>query len=136
MDFTHINTLATVVAALSSFIVGGLWYSKVLFQTAWMADNNFTKEQMQAKGGGTAKIFAFTGLFSLISAGNLAMFLSPVTTTVAWGAEAGFLAGLWTFCAIATMSLFEQKSWRLIFINGGYSVVSLIIMGAIIGAWR
>jgi hypothetical protein len=33
-------------------------------------------------------------------------------------------------------SLFELKSWRHIFINGGYSIVSLTLMGKIIGAWR
>jgi hypothetical protein len=72
-------------------------------------------------------------------AANLAMFLvdSPaMKTDLAWGATAGFLAGIWTFCAVAIHSLFELKSWRHILINGGYSVVSLTLMGAIIGLWR
>jgi hypothetical protein len=134
MDFSHINWLAAVAAGLSAFMVGGLWYSKALFGNAWMKDNNFTVEQMET--GNKGKIFGFTGLFSLIMAANLAMYLSAPTTTVAWGAEAGFLTGVWTFSAIAILSLFELKGWRLIFINGGYSLVSLTIMGAIIGWWR
>ncbi len=137
MDSSHINWLAAVVAALSAFMVGGIWYSKLLFGTAWMVDSNLTEEQIKA--GNTAKIFGFTALFSLIMAFNLVMFLadSPcMKTTTQWGATAGFLAGVWTFSAIAIHSLFEQKSWRLIFINGGYSVVSLTLMGAIIGLWR
>jgi hypothetical protein len=69
-------------------------------------------------------------------AANLAAFLADAKTDLAWGTTAGFLAGIWTFSAIAIMSLFELKSWRLIFINGGYSVVSLTLMGAIIGLWR
>jgi hypothetical protein len=52
------------------------------------------------------------------------------------GVIAGGIVGVWTFCAIAIHSLFELKSWRHIFINGGYSLVSLILMGAIIGWWR
>jgi hypothetical protein len=134
MDFSHINWLAAVAAGLSAFMVGGLWYSKALFGKAWMADSNFTVEQMET--GNKAKIFGFTGLFSLIMAANLAMFLSGPKTDVAWGAEAGFLAGVWTFSSIAILHLFELKGWRLIFINGGYSLVSLTIMGAIIGWWR
>jgi hypothetical protein len=59
-----------------------------------------------------------------------------IKTDLAWGATAGFLAGVWTFCAIAIHSLFELKPWRLILINGFYSLVSLTLMGAIIGAWR
>ena len=79
-------------------------------------------------------------------AANLGMFLADTPgdcpaecaqkTDLAWGATAGFLAGIWTFCAIAIHSLFELKSWRLILINGFYSVVALTLMGAIIGAWR
>jgi hypothetical protein len=134
MDFSHLNWLAAFVAALSAFLVGGLWYSKILFGPAWMADSNLTHEQLRA--GNQAKIFGFTAVFSLLMAANLAIFLADAKTTAAWGTEAGFLAGIWTFSAIATHSLFELKSWRLIFINGGYSVVSLTVMGAIIGAWR
>ena len=134
MDFSHINWLAAVAAGLSAFLVGGIWYSKALFGNAWMTDSNLTTEQIQA--GNKGKIFGFTAVFSLIMAANLAIFLSDAKTDVAWGAEAGFLAGIWTFSAIAIHSLFELKSWRLIFINGGYSIVSLTLMGAIIGLWR
>ena len=137
MDFSHINWLAIVIAALSAFMVGGIWYSKPLFGNAWMVDSNLNMEQIQA--GNKGKIFGFTAIFSLIMAANLGIFLADSCagkTTVAWGAEAGFLAGIWTFSAIAIHSLFELKGWRYIFINGGYSVVSLTLMGTIIGAWR
>lgn len=145
MDMSTINWLAVLVAGISSFMIGGVWYSPGLFGKAWMKDNGFTEEQIR-KGGNKGKIFGFTFIFSLLMAANLGMFLldPPATcpegcvvkTTLSWGATAGFLAGIWTFCAIAIHSLFELKSWRLIFINGGYSVVALTLMGAIIGAWR
>ncbi|MDB5137700.1 MAG: hypothetical protein JWP37_4303 [Mucilaginibacter sp.] len=134
MNFSLINWLAVIVAGLSAFLVGGLWYSRSLFGSAWMVDSNLTEEEI--KQGNKGKIFGFTAVFSLIMSANLAMFLAVPTTTVTWGAEAGFLAGIWTFCAIATHSLFELKGWRYIFINGGYSVISLTLMGAIIGFWR
>ena len=140
----EINWWAVLVAGISSFVVGGVWYSPGLFGKAWMKDNNFTEEQIR-KGGNKGKVFGFTLIFSLLMAVNLAMFLATPTdcptncaakTDIAWGATAGFLAGIWTFCAIAIHSLFELKPWRLIFINGFYSVVALVLMGAIIGAWR
>jgi uncharacterized protein YneF (UPF0154 family) len=134
MNFSLINWLAVLIAGLSSFIVGGLWYARPIFGNAWMADSKLTEEQI--KSGSMAKTFGFTAFFSLLMATNLAMFLADAKTTAAWGAEAGFLAGIWAFCAIAIHSLFEQKSWRHIFINGMYSVVSLTLMGFIIGAWR
>ena len=134
MDMSLVNWPAVIVAALSGFAVGGIWYAPPLFGNAWMADSKLTTEEIQK--GNKAKIFGFTALFSLIMAANLAMFLADAKTDVTWGATAGFLAGIWTFCAIAIHSLFELRSWRYIFINGGYSVVSLTIMGAIIGLWR
>jgi len=134
MDISHINWLAIIVAGLSAFIVGGIWYSKPLFGNAWMADSNLTIEQVQA--GSKGKILGFTAMFSLIMAINLGMFLADAKTDLAWGTTAGFLAGIWTFSAIAIHSLFELKGWRYIFVNGGYSLVSLTLMGAIIGAWR
>jgi len=134
MNFQLINWLAVVVAALSAFLVGGIWYSPALFANAWMADNKLSSAELQASSKGRA--FGFTAFFSIIMAVNLAMFLAVPTTTAALGTLWGFLAGIWTFCAIAIHSLFELKSWRLIFINGGYSVVSLTLMGLILGAWR
>lgn len=139
-----INWLAVLVAGISSFVVGGIWYSPGLFGKAWMKDNNLNEDDI--KKGSKGKIFGWTFIFSLLMAANLGMFLAdgPATcpegcfqkTDIAWGSTAGFLAGIWTFCAIAIHSLFELKTWRLIFINGFYSLVALTLMGAIIGAWR
>jgi len=135
MDFSHINWLATVVAALSSFLVGGLWYSKILFGSAWMTASNLTLDQV--KTGNKGKIFGFTFLFSLIMAINIAIYLSdPTGTNIEFGSKVGFHAGLIAFSAIGIAGLFELKSWKYIFINGGYSLVSLTLMGLIIGAWK
>lgn len=144
MEVGNINWLAVLVAGISSFVVGGIWYSPGLFGKAWMKDNGFTEDDVRK--GNKGKIFGWTFIFSLIMAANLGMFLSdpkPACPTecapradIALGTMAGFLAGIWTFGAIAIHSLFEQKSWRLILINGFYSLVALTLMGAIIGVWR
>src|SRR3954469_5662846 len=134
MNPSLINWPAIFVAAISSFAIGGVWYNPKVFGNAWMKDSNLSDEQIKKSNMG--KTFGFAALFSLISAANLAAFLAEPTTTASWGATAGFLASIWTFGAIAPHSIFEQKSWRHIFINGGYSVVSLVVMGAILGAWH
>lgn len=144
MQLGSINWLAVLVAGLSSFVVGGIWYSPMLFGKAWMKDNGLTEEDVRK--GQRGKIFGWTLIFSLLMAANLGMFLAPTPATCVcecapevnmnWGATAGFLAGIWTFCAIAIHSLFEQKRWRVILINGFYSLIALVLMGAIIGVWR
>ncbi len=135
MDFSGINYLAVLVAALSTFILGGLWYSPMLFGKAWMRANNFTDADLQTFS--KARMFGWSFVFSLVMALNLAMFLAGPTTDVTWGMSAGALAGLgWVAMAIAIIGVFENKSWIYILINGGYMTVAFTVMGAIIGAWR
>jgi hypothetical protein len=135
MDASNINYLAVLVAALSTFLLGGLWYSPLLFGKAWMRANNFNDADVQTFS--KARMFGWSFVFSLVMAVNLAMFLAGPGTNVTWGMTAGFLAGFgWVAMAIAIISVFENRSWAYILINGGYMTVAFVIMGAIIGAWR
>jgi len=131
----HINWLAVLAAAVCTFVLGGLWYSRILFGRAWMSVNNLTEADL-AKGN-MAKIFGLALIFAVIMAANLAAFLAEPKTSAVWGATAGFLAGFgWVALGIATIALFERRSWKYILINGGYMTLSFVIMGLIIGAWR
>ena len=60
--FESINWLAILVASISSFVLGGLWYSPVLFLNAWLADINIETD----KAGHTAKVFKLAFVFSTI----------------------------------------------------------------------
>ena len=134
---SSINWFAVLVAGISAFVLGGVWYSPALFGNAWMKANNLNIEEI--KKGNMLKIYGIAFILSLVMAVNLAMFLADNAlqkTDITWGATAGFLAGIWVFCAVAIHGLFEHRSARLILINGGYSLVGLILMGAIIGLWR
>jgi Protein of unknown function (DUF1761) len=131
----HINYLAILAAAVSTFVIGGLWYSPVMFQRGWMSVNGFTEADLSK--GGTARIFGIAFVLALLMAANLAAFLADSGTTLAWGTTAGALTGLgWVLPAMATVALFERRSARYIAINGGYVVLAFVVMGAILGAWR
>ena len=130
-----INWLAVAIAGISAFVLGGVWYSPALFGKAWMKENNMSVEDVQK--GNKAKIFGWSFILSLIMAVNLAMYLSnDPKIDLTMGIIYGLLTGLWIFCGIAIVALFEHRSARYIFVNGGYMLVSLGLMGAIIGAWR
>ena len=129
-----INLLAVAVAALSTFLIGGLWYSPALFYKPWLRANGFSEADVQK--GNSGVIFGLTFLFALIMAANLAAFLAAPGTTLAWGATAGALTAVWVVLGIAVVALFERRPWSYILVNGGYWLVSFVVMGAIIGAWR
>ncbi|MGH9321407.1 MAG: DUF1761 domain-containing protein [Vicinamibacteria bacterium] len=131
----QVNYLAVATAALSTFLIGGLWYSPLLFQRPWMKANGLSEADLQK--GGTGKIFGLSFVFALVMAFNLAAFLAGPDTTLAWGATAGALAGFgWVALGIAIVALFERRSWTYILVNGGYFIVSFVVMGAILGGWR
>ena len=131
----HINYLAVLAAAVSTFVIGGLWYSPALFHRSWMSANGFAEADL-AKGS-AGKIFGSAFVLAVLMAANLAAFLSGPETTTAWGATAGALTGLgWVAPAIGTIALFERRPAAYIAINGGYFAVAFVVMGAILGAWR
>lgn len=134
-----INVWAVLAATLSTFLIGWLWYGP-LFGKAWMKEVGVTEEE--AGQGNMGKIFGFSFIFELIMVFNLAMFFygSPEGAemiTAGSGAFYGFLTGFgWIFFALAVNSLYEQKSWKYIFINGGYWTVAFTVIGLILGAWK
>lgn len=132
--FQHLNWIAIIVAALSSFALGSLWYSALMFQKPWMKANNFTDES--TRGGNMAMIFGLAFLLMFVASFSLAMYLGP-DAGGSFGATAGFMAGaFWVMAFMGVTYLFERKPLTLWLVNGGYSVVALTLMGLIIGAWQ
>ena len=135
MNMQEINYVAVIVAAMSAFVVGGLWYSPLLCGGAWMRANGFTEDQVNAFP--KSRMFGWSVPLLLIMSMNLAIFLADGQTDWSWGLTAGLLAGVgWVATGLAVVGLFENKSWAYIFINAGYNVVAFALMGLIIGAWR
>jgi hypothetical protein len=134
MGFHGLNLWAVLAAAVSAFVLGGLWYAPFLFGRAWKGANGFGSEEPPAAG---AKVFVISFVLSLVMAVNLAMFLNDPKTNLVWGATAGFLAGFgWVAMGIGIVSLFERRPWSYVLVNGGYLTVALVVMGAILGGWR
>ena len=134
MDPSKLNWLAVGAAALSTFLLGGIWYSPVLFGRAWQRETGLSDAQLQQRS--LAVVFGTSFVLALIMAFNLAAFLQG-PPDLAWGMTAGALAGIgWVAMAMGVTYLFEARSMKLFLINAGYHAVSFVIMGAILGAWK
>lgn len=135
MDISALNGFAVVVAAVSAFVLGGLWYGP-LFGKAWQANVGLSDEAIASANKG--KTFGGAFLLTLVAAFGLAMLLQlhPAPGLVP-GLSAGALVGV-AFAATTTgiNYLFAQKTTALFLIDAGYMVAMLAIMGAILGAWR
>lgn len=161
MDF--FNPIALLLAAISALVVGFVWYNPKVFGTIWMKEAGLTEESM--KGVSMAKIFVLAFIFAFLLAMTMmqmsihqtgalslvggdpskalpsyAAFMADYGNafrTYKHGALHGILAGVFVALPIlGTNALFERKSAKYIFINAGYWVVTLGVMGAIICGWK
>lgn len=126
-----INWLAVLLAGLSTFVIGGLWYS-LLFAKPWQKEAGVTDEQMKK---GAPRIFTLAFVLSIIMAASLAAFIG--SGGLVFGTLAGLAVGVtWVAAAFGMTYLFERRSMRLFLINASYYVVAFTVMGAIIGAMQ
>ena len=126
-----INIIAVLVAALATFLIGGLWYSPVFFLKAWQADMGITED----KPGHPAKVFGLAYLFSVLGCAVLATFL-PATPTLLEGAIIGFKIGAgFVFCSFGINYQFANRPMRALIIDGCYHITQFVTFGLILAAW-
>ena len=142
----NVNWIALIVAALSTLVIGFLWYGP-LFGKAWMKETGITEEQAQ-KGMplrfGLSVVLAFMAVFFIylnsVITGGMPPDLHGIEVTRFHTFGHGVIHGILVAVAIAlpvlvTNSLFEQKSFKYMMINVGYWIVTFAIMGGIVNAW-
>ena len=139
------NLPAALVAGILGFFVGGAWYSKRAFGTAWGKANGYfdasgnLRPEMQAKAGAKhpARAFAIAIPFSLFAALVFAWVLGPSPDLVfalkrALLFSGGFVAtcfGInYQFCVDRSM-----VSWA---VDAGYHVVQFLIFALVLGLWH
>jgi hypothetical protein len=127
----EVNWIAVGLCAVSSLVLGAIWYSPALFARQWQTAAGLSEEQ--ADSGNMGLIFGLAFLLSLVAAAVFAMFLG---TEMSLGAAtaAGFAAGLcWVAASYGINYLFERRPMRLWLINGGYHTLQFTLFGLILG---
>jgi Protein of unknown function (DUF1761) len=141
MRMHSINLFAVLVAAISTMVVGFLWYSPILFAKAWMREMGYdledkAKMEEMRKSAGPAYMGSF--LASLVSAFVLALLLHWLHVQ---NLELGLMTAfhVWLgFVATVQLSgvLFMKQSMKLFAINTGYQLACYLAMGAILTVWK
>lgn len=129
-----ISWLAVIVAAIVRFAIGAVWYMP-LFGKRYR-ELMKVPEGAAPEGFAQAMIVGFIG--DLVMAYILARFAAWYgATTLVEGALVGFMAWLGFVATILAGSIYyERKPMELVFINAGYHLVSIVVMGAIFGLWH
>ena len=157
----EINFVALLLSALSTLVVGFVWYHPKVFGTIWMNESGMTEDKMKGSNMilifGMSIFYAFlisfvlqilvihqTGAIGMIGGDpskalpSFQAFMTDYGTafrTFKHGALHGFMTGLFfALPIIGVGALYERRSWKYVLIAGGYWVVSCMIMGGIICA--
>lgn len=133
-----VNWLAIIVAAVAAFAIGALWYSPVLFARQWMAAHGHTPEKLAAMQSSMGKTYAFSFITYVIMAMVIALLMGLTGgSTAIQGVVLAVLAWLgFGFTIGLNTNLYSAKPAAAFMIDAGYQFVHVIVMGAIIGAWR
>ena len=130
MQLAELNYWAILLASLSSFMLGGLWYSPVLFGKTWLEGCGLT--ELDLRNSDPKLIYGLAFILSLLAAFVLAFILGPdpsITQSITIGAAAGI--GL-ASSSLGISYIFEQRPLSLFLVNGGYHTFQFILMGVIL----
>jgi hypothetical protein len=135
--FCHIYWLALIVAAAAYFDMGAISYSKLLFAKTWLYLTKTDAANPDAtKGMGVIIVASFLtiqvtsiGLAILVAYLHLASFSQGIKL----GALTGLSIGA---TAINNSYFYEKRPSGLHLINGGYTLVSTIIVAVIVCIWQ
>ena len=128
----EVNWVAVALCAVSSLVLGGIWYSPLVFAKPWQRAAGLSEEQ--AASGSLAMIFGGAFVLSLVAATVFAMFLGRemgLGPSIAAGASAGLC---WVAASFGINYLFERRPLSLWLINGGYHTLQFTLFGLILGA--
>jgi len=130
------NYLANLVAAIACFLLEAGWYST--FYTTWLSGIGRSEDWLRHSGPGIPVQFAT----ALVMAALMATAISCVTQltgkqTALHGMKIAAL--LWAGFVLTTWSteyIFEVRPISLFLVNAGYWLLGMVLMGAIVGAWK
>ena len=127
-----INLWAVLVAAMSAFMLGGLWYGP-LFKNVWCREAGIDPD---AAPKHPARVFGTAFLLSLVAAAAFAIYLGPAPEL-----RHALHAGLYAGAAFVATSFginyaFAQRSLRLWLIDGGYHTLQFVLYGLVLGLWH
>ena len=133
LNFADINWLAVLVAAVSAFLLGGIWYGP-LFKNAWCRENGMDPDAPPK--GHPAQVFGIAFFAALVAAVAFAVYLGPAPNLHV-ALHAGFAIGLaYVATSFGINYAFAGRSFKLWLIDGGYHTLQFTLYGLVLGLWH
>jgi hypothetical protein len=133
-----INYLAVIVGAAATLLIGLVWYSPSVFGRVWIRAFGYTEERVNLIRQTAGRAYTVWVLCYLAMALVFDILLSHAgVRTAGGGMWLGFLVWLgFNFTVNLAGSMFSEKSITAFLVDAGFQLIFLLIMGAVLGAWR
>ena len=135
---TGINLFAVLAAAVVGWLIGGLWYSPVLFGNIWIKEMKKSPKELETMKKESGKAMGLVFLVVLLECAVLAKIFG-LAGVVTLSAALKWSALLWLGFVATTLAsgvLFAGKSVKMYVIDAGHYLVIFLAAGAILAVWR
>lgn len=126
-----INYLAVILAAVSSFMLGGLWYSGLLFEKIWVREANVNPQD-----GHAPTVFAISFVFTLIAALAFAIWLGAEPPLMPALRNGLYVGAFFVATSFGVNYQFAQNSFKMWAIDAGYHILQFGLFGLVLGLWH
>ena len=119
--------------------IGFGWYHPRLFRKQWIRLKGYTAETLKMEQRGMRKFYALSFVLALLTAYALWIVLALAENFYHFprlqnGLISGFLMWLGFMMPVqASEEIYGGKKWKLFAINTGYQLVSILVMGIVLG---
>jgi len=138
VEHLSVNLYALLSAALGVIVLGGLWYSPLLFGRPWQ------RALQAASVEGQASLMVAPAQLFLVPVNALAMAVAlwllfawmDVQTVILGIVVAALMWAGFGLPAFIWQQLYGNRPIQILLIDSGYQLLSAVVTGAILSAWR
>ncbi|MDP4199527.1 MAG: DUF1761 domain-containing protein [Bacteroidota bacterium] len=128
----NINFIAVAIAAMTTFVIGGIWYSQSVFGGIWGRESGLIS-RLDKKNRNPAFTFGLSYALAFIAATVVARLVGPnpgVEHAIRRAAALGFGVAATSF---GINYIFGNRSFKLWLVDAGYHIVQFAMIGAVLG---
>lgn len=128
-----LQVLGILISAFLMFVLGGLWYSPMLFAKTWSRESG-TPEEHSTDPKAHLRFFIILFVLLAVAAAVIDCVLADWAPGRGFshGLSVGFIAGVLAATVIGMDTLFERKRLTLFLINAGYYLIAFTLTGVIL----
>jgi len=128
---SSLNIWPVLIAAASSFLLGGLWYSPAVFGKVWNREAGH-----RAESGHPIKALGLSFLCSLAAATAFAFLIGPHPPLSKAVLQGLVMGSCFVAASFGMNYLHADRSVKMWLIDGGYHTAQFMLFGLIVGLWN